>query len=228
MDGYNRGCEFRVVAPTTLRRGSDRQFAGVAMNQCFRCDYSLQGLSETGRCPECGLEFDRRAVVVEQEHPFRKVVLILTSFLTVLIGLRVCAVFFLGEPLGPVDLTLLMVIGSAVYLPAIPVWFMRPRPNRAVVSDDGIWLIYNNGRVGKHPWSELGTISLDKVWGSVISRWDGDHRLVVVEYEFFRTMRRTSKFIAAIEAWRRQHPSLESAPMHEQVLNGPPALAEHG
>lgn len=39
---------------------------------CTRCGYSLRGLAEDGRCPECGMPFDHRQADDATEQEWRQ------------------------------------------------------------------------------------------------------------------------------------------------------------
>lgn len=41
------------------------QLTRIRLTQCPRCGYSLQGLGDSGNCPECGLDFDPQTIVIK-------------------------------------------------------------------------------------------------------------------------------------------------------------------
>src|SRR5688500_2560918 len=48
----------------TVRHESTPPDDLLRLNACPACNYSLQGLNESGICPECGSAFDRAVVIL--------------------------------------------------------------------------------------------------------------------------------------------------------------------
>ncbi len=84
------------------------------LDHCLVCGYSLHGLPDVHRCPECGTDYDRRTLVWRQKSPWRKIALylgwqlLLTYLLIEILAAKTVAAF--GSNYGPIVLGLILML----------------------------------------------------------------------------------------------------------------------
>lgn len=150
-------------------------------DRCPRCDYSLEGLPDRYRCPECGIEYDREMVVLKQSKKY-------ATFFTVFAALGLLMMAYRFDEwadLGMAALFLSFGIPASLTL-------IRGRRNRAVLTMTGLTLIDWNGDTRAYAWESLGRVEYHKSGGVNIFDHEGN-KLEELEYGYMGAVERSQE-----------------------------------
>ncbi len=142
--GYSDGLLFEIKS-----RPARPMFVDT-LDHCLSCGYSLHGLPDAHRCPECGTAFDRRTRIWRQKSPWKIVAGSVTGFLIFL-------PFYAAQVLGMCMQLLGTVLGIVVFValvvvsPAVSIAWAIAAHRRGIlvaVKPDGVFI-----RRGKKSWN---------------------------------------------------------------------------
>ena len=152
--------------------------------RCPICGYSLCGLPDRYRCPECGFDYDQRMEVIEQSATLA--VIFVGSLAMAAVGLFI---------LWPIRLRGLSVVFAPFGL-AYMVWyvtrFFTGYRNKVVIGPDGIRLLQRRRVHMQLPWSQISRVTGGR--GSVEIRDRHDHILHSVTEGFLGSDNRLKQF----------------------------------
>lgn len=130
---------------------------------CPVCNYSLQGLPASHRCPECGFEYDEQTVVFKPKTPWKTCASLLGSEFFVFYFIGVNAMSTAYRMAGPIASTGILVFFAA--LPIGTVWwiFRAHRKGRfAAIRRDAIRLRNFEGMI-MLPWPDCSMVALNDI-----------------------------------------------------------------
>jgi len=119
--------------------------------RCPLCTYSLRGLPDRHRCPECGYDYDQRMEVIEQSATLA--VIFLGCLAMAAVGLFI---------LWPIQLRGLGVVFAPIGL-VYMLWyvtrFFAGYHNKVVIGPDGIQLIKRRRVRDRFSWSQISRVT---------------------------------------------------------------------
>jgi len=170
--------------------------SGIQLEErCPRCDYSLAGLPDKHRCPECGFEYERRMLVIRQS----------SRYTFIYVGLAVFCVIGVIPPLLIGGRMLLLAFNSVCVAGMFLSFAHLRRRNRAVLSSRGFSLISRNGPPREFRWREVGAVEYKSFGGGVTVRGTDGNKLHEIPAEFFGSQRKVRQFLAAADEWRARY-----------------------
>jgi len=151
---------------------------------CPRCAYALRGLPAKHRCPECGLEVDRRWQIIPtsgdhlRTSRLRKYAVAIRWFVILYSGVFVLVslggAWIRGNPLPA--LAIFVAVGFVV-------WRRMPRRRFIALGPEGIHLYDSRGTYTHCSWKGLGYARLDLTTGYItITGKEGKIRLNPRDY----------------------------------------------
>jgi len=162
------------------------------IDQCVRCGYSLKGLPEVHRCPECGHENDRESTAIREPRVFAKLNAVagVVVFLAVTARAWVRGVASLSHPM----------VALAVALIAAAWIQVRRRARTIVVSRRSLELIDEASKVKSYTMEDVA----DAHWSFATGRTRITDRkgrvVVIIPNKFFNSLRADRKVVQAIKA----------------------------
>lgn len=128
------------------------------LDRCPQCQYSFEGLPAEGRCPECGLRYDRESIAWRPR--FGRTWVIFLSFGLLVLMAHVLLILH-GYSRGPLLLTLANVaIASLLFrLAAQQYWLVRRSMLVVAVMTDGVFIRSATRGPRLFPWPTITRIS---------------------------------------------------------------------
>lgn len=125
--------------------------------RCPICAYSLYGLPDRHRCPECGFDYDQGMEVIEQS----------ATLAVIFVGCLAMAAVgtFLMWPIRLRGLGIVFAPIGVVYMVWYVARFFTGYRNKVVIGPDGIWLIQRRRVRSRFAWNQISRITGGK--GSV-------------------------------------------------------------
>lgn len=155
---------------------------------CPQCAYQLHGLPVLHRCPECGLDVDRRWQVYGGRTIPRKSIQpgrVLKVFVLIwaLIPISVLAVvMFLFAPRGEMFLAY-FVCGGAF---GVLIWTILRKPRAFIaVGPDGVFVQKRRGVQSLHPWGDVKSARHDLMRKSLVLELADDRDVRLPTFDFF-------------------------------------------
>lgn len=135
------------------------------MRICLWCGYDLTGLSDYHACPECGLEYDPQATVIEVEDSWGSLGLALSM---VMIAAAAYAV-----RLKNMTIFFLVLIGSIGLGWLARRWRTSGRSARLMVGASGITHCRLDGTIRRIPWPDIRKVFQDPITGALVIKKRG-------------------------------------------------------
>lgn len=168
------------------------------LQQCPVCEYSLEGLPDRHRCPECGFAYDRRMQVIRQSSRVAVFFLVFGC-----VGILACV-----EPLltgQAIRWSHLGVLCSYVIFIAGSTHVLAGRLNKVILSLDGVELLEHGGEAKSYSWDEVEKVEWNVHGGGATFRGRDGGKVGSVAYEFLGSKKRVHQFIAAANRWKGEH-----------------------
>ena len=163
------------------------------ISMCPICAYSLLGLPDDHRCPECGFEFQRDTIVVEQARVAIRSGAIVNP---ILFGAAV-----IGWLMGRIVLPL---VGLFATLLAVSLWRLRTPKMVFLVSSRELQLL-RRGRVwARYPMTNIRDAEYSWITGEVtVMACNGPPVAVRIPYGFLLSGKRAKRLVCAINEYAR-------------------------
>ncbi len=170
------------------------------LQKCPRCRYSLTGLPDIHRCPECAFEYDKRMVVIEQSAKLSWFLVGMYSVGALMWTSYLAATSSFGW--GSLILT---VFWFATFLGARQSIRLRNR-SKALLWPDGLILLPAQGDFMYYAsWDDVSRVEYDRLGGGAKLLAHDGSTLHAVPYDFFGSGRISKEFIAAANRIREQY-----------------------
>ena len=156
------------------------------IDDCPSCGYSLVGLPDEHRCPECGLEYERDSLVFTEPRRIWKVLVVANAgmFLICLVSW-----LFRGASTG-IELWLVGLFGM---MSAGWIWHLLKKRRAILVSPNTIRIVERDAQQEVYQIGDVGQIRWNFVNGDILIERPNGTELVVIK----------SRFLASnIQAWR--------------------------
>lgn len=146
------------IESSNLRILRNDGFPPSGSTLCPLCDYDLRGQSATGRCPECGIEFDERTRIYRRESSKKKSYKWLGIVSGFLACVALCMAIYERQNLGRREMwgnTCLLWMGT-VFVCLVAYWHRT----RLGLVPDGIVIGTSFSRAKLYRWNEIKEIKL--------------------------------------------------------------------
>jgi len=165
---------------------------------CPICEYSLRGLPDPHRCPECGFEYDRAMQVIRQSAKLSALEFAWVSVFLFFVALAVAA----GR-----NLSLWQYLKLGLFaVVAISAWrVIRGRRNKAILWLGGMVLVGRESGPERFSWKQVESINYRRFGGAAQLIASGGTTITDIEQDFFGSNAKTLAFIRAAKEWRAQY-----------------------
>ncbi len=160
---------------------------------CPNCDYSLHGLPDQHRCPECAFAFSRDAEVIRCGNR-------IPIFLSCMYGILL--LFYVTDAVneGVSDVWGVLTIAGFGATLLVSLLFLKRR-RRAVFGEVGFELIGWNAPVRIFAWCDVERVEYAEFLGNArIVKANGEER-VVIESDFFGSDKKVRTFVSSANDW---------------------------
>ncbi len=170
------------------------------INQCPHCKYSLEGLPDIHRCPECGLDYNKNCEVFQASYPFLIFRLILSCMVSfVLLNIwpwissdyRIFFVVVLG-------LLWLKVLWGSYHV------VLDIRFPKVVVTPNGLIVIKRYGELTQYSWNEIGNAKWNfRTRGITLL---SPHGMILESFprNYFRDSQCLHRFVESVNGWKQR------------------------
>ncbi|MCH9034490.1 MAG: hypothetical protein IID42_08300 [Planctomycetes bacterium] len=160
------------------------------LQKCPSCRYRLAGLPDVHQCPECGFEYDKRMVVIQQHA---KIAWIWLGVNGMGIALALFVIVLSGTT--PVVFYIMLIASFASIFPAARTVFFKRR-HTALVWEGGLaFLLADGTNRGRYSWEQIHHVEYARFGGHV--RLVGHDGSIVdrIAQAFFGSDRQTRSFV---------------------------------
>ena len=166
--------------------------------RCPLCNYSLNGLPDQHKCPECGFSYAKRMEVLMLA--LRTQVFWLVAWTLVFLGLA--AFFAYSRGLASIPMIMYAMI---LFYPLYGFYLWRKREqNKILLWQDGLQVIRRSKPSPVYSWQDIRVAEQSFVGGhAVLQMRDGD-RIALFGRKFFGSHRRTGDFVKSINNRRSE------------------------
>ena len=164
--------------------------------RCPLCNYSLVGLPEQHKCPECGFSYDKRMEVLT---PASRTQVFGIIFLT-LVFLSQAAFFGWRGGLASIPL---IAYATILFGPLFGFYLWRKRRrDKILLSLDGLQVIKKSQSGPLHLWQDIRLAKQSFVNGDAILLMQDGDRITLFGKGFFGSHKRTSDFVEKLNIRR--------------------------
>ncbi len=162
------------------------------LSRCPVCNYSLIGLPDRHKCPECGFSYDKQMEVLT--FALRTQVLWLAAWTSVFLAM---AAFFASR--GGLESIPTSTYAMMLFYPLYGLYLWRKREqNKILLGPDGLQLIRRSRPGPVYSWQDIRVAEQSFVGGhAVLHMRDGD-KIALFGRKFFGSHRRTGDFVKRI------------------------------
>jgi len=170
------------------------------LEHCPNCDYSLTGLPDKHRCPECGFAYDK--TMEEISNPRAK------HAVTGFVLYSCCYAAYVSLWFWDQQVTSGFIIGNVLCHSIMLVFLwraMRHRRCKAFLWLGGITLVGRGPEPEHFRWESIRTVAWSRIDGRVALTASDGKRIASLEPVFFGTHRRSKAFVASAEKWKKRY-----------------------
>ncbi len=162
------------------------------LTRCPLCNYSLTGLPDQHKCPECGFSYDKRMEVLTAA--LRTQVSWLVAWTLVFLGLAAFFAYRGGLASIP-TITYALILFNPLY--GFYIWRKR-KQNKILLWQDGLQMIRRSKPGPVYLWQDIRVAEQSFVGGhAVLHMRDGD-KIALFGRKFFGSHGRTADFVKRI------------------------------
>ncbi len=168
------------------------------LTRCPLCNYSLVGLPERHKCPECGFSYDKRMEVLTLA--LRKQVFWVVASTLVFLGLA--AFFASSGGLASIPMIFYAII---LFYPLYGFYLWRRRQqDKILLWQDGLQVIKKSRPGPVYSWQDIRTAEQSLINGyAILQMRDGD-KITLFGRQFFGSHERTGDFVKSINNRRSE------------------------
>ena len=166
--------------------------------RCPACNYSLTGLPDRHKCPECGFSYDKRMEVLMLA--LRKQVFWIVVCTLALLGLA--AFFALRGGLASIPMiTYAMILFYPLY--GFYLWKKREH-DKILLWQDGLQVIRKSQQSPVYSWHDIQLAKKSVVDGYAFLLLQNGDKVKLFDRKFFGSDRGTRKFVSRINNWKSE------------------------
>jgi len=170
--------------------------------KCVWCDYSLRGLPETHRCPECGTRYDPDTQLFIC-HPQGR------GMWKTFVGLLSCAsLIFAAEWYSPGGKLALPPLAVAAVAALELIWranWSGEHTLRILIDRTGVQLHSPRDGVQTFPWRDISRASINWVLGNVTLRHSNGSKIFSIPARDFGKRKTRHAFVTAIQEMKHAY-----------------------
>ncbi len=162
------------------------------LSRCPLCNYSLIGLPDRHKCPECGFSYDKRMEVLTPA--LRKQVFWLVAWTLVFLGQA--AFFAYRGGLASIPMLTYAIIS---FFPLFGFYLWRRRQqDKILLWQDGLQVIKKSKPGPVHSWQDIRVAKQSFINGDAILKMQDGNRITLFDRKFFGSHQRTKDFVKRI------------------------------
>lgn len=162
------------------------------LSRCPLCNYSLIGLPDRHKCPECGFSYDKRMEVLTLA--LRKQVFWLVVWALVLLGQAAILAYRAG--LASIPMIAYAII-SFFPLYGFYLW-RKQKQDKILLWQDGLQVITKSKPGPVYSWQDIRVAEQSLIDGRAILKMRNGDRITLFGRKFFGSHNRTGDFVKSI------------------------------
>ena len=164
------------------------------LSHCSICDCSLHDRRLGEACPACGFRTGEETQTISQSS--------VSATALFLAGIALFLAAVAGEPVGNWEPLPILVLSACVLL----TWrVITGRRRKAVLGSEGFILLGREERPERFSWNDVRSVRLSAAGGAVELVSKTGDTISSIEIDFFGSLRRAERFIAAAAEWAKLH-----------------------